>query len=151
MKKLVLLSLALLLAVVVAFVEGPPAFAWSDGYSTATITGGVGVDNQTSTAVTLPRGTDYIAFYLPTLTSSTVTFYGSHDGGTTYDNVICQDNGTTTVAWATAATTGSQYVIPPPTCRVSFFNKIKVYCGTAQASDRSVIVIFKKDPTKSNQ
>ncbi len=126
-----------------------PALAWSDGYATATVT--VATDNQTSAAVSIPRGADWFSIYVPTITSSTVSVKVSHDGGTTYDDLFCLNNGTNSVLWSSAAGTGGMYLQPPPDCRISFYNKLKVYCGSGQAADRNFVVIWKKDPTKSSQ
>jgi hypothetical protein len=38
-----------------------------------------------------------------------------------------------------------------PDCNIGSYNRLKVFCGSAQGADRSFKVIFKKPATKSNQ
>jgi hypothetical protein len=128
-----------------------PAAAWHDGYATVVITGGVVTDNTLSTAATIPRGVESVSIYVPTITSATVSLKVSHDGGTTYDDLFCLNNNTNTVLWSSAAGTGGMYLQAPIDCGIGFYNKLKVLTGSAQAADRSFVVIFKKYQTKSNQ
>ena len=143
MKKL----LSFLISVVCLVLAFTPAFAWHDGYETATVT--VATDNPLSSAVSIPRGAEWVDIYVPTITSATVSLRVSPDGGTTYDDLFCLNNGTNTVLWSSAAGTGGMYLQSP--CRISAYNKLKILCGAGQAADRAFKVFFKKDATKSNQ
>lgn len=140
----------LMVIAAIAVMTAGQALAWHDGYAEVTITGGVVTDNQTSTAATIPRGADFFTIYVPTITSAAVSVKVSPDGGTTYDDLFCLNNGTNSILWASAAGTGGMYLSPPADCRISFFNRIKVYTGAAQAADRTFKVFFKKDASKSN-
>jgi hypothetical protein len=144
MKKLLLLAFAMLCLV------AAPVGAWTDGVETATITVATSPDNVTSTAVTIPRGAEGVSVYVPTITSSTVSLKVSHDGGTTYDDLFCEENGTNTILWSSAAGTGGMYLQAPVNCNIGFYNRLKVFCGSAQAADRAFKVIFKKPASKSN-
>lgn len=147
MKRLFLILFAALCLAVAGPLTPAPALAWHDGYESAVIT--VATDNQTSAAVSIPRGAEYVDIYVPTITSSTVSLLVSADGGTTYDDLFCFSNGTNTVLWSSAAGTGGMYLQCP--CRISAYNKLKVYCGSGQASNRTFKLYFKKDASKSNQ
>lgn len=140
----------LMVVAAIAVMTAGQAIAWHDGYAEVTITGGVVTDNTLSSAATIPRGVDYFTIYVPTITSATVSVKVSPDGGTTYDDLFCLNNGTNSVLWSSAAGTGGMYLSPPPDCRISFFNRLKVYTGAAQAADRTFKVYFKKDATKNS-
>jgi len=144
MKKLLLLVFAMLCLV------AAPAGAWNDGVETATITVATSPDNVTSTAVTIPRGAEGVSIYVPTITSSTVSLKVSHDGGTTYDDLFCMNNNTNLVLASSAAGTGGMYLQFPADCGIGFYNRLKVFCGSAQGADRAFKVIFKKPASKSN-
>ncbi len=141
-------KLLFLAAIATALMLAVPAFA-NDGYGTVVITGGVVTDNQTSTAIAVPRGVEKAAIYVPTITSATISLKGSHDGGTTYDDVFCLNNGTNVVLASSAAGTGGMML--ELGCNVSFYSHLKVYAGAAQAADRTFTVIWRKHPMKSNQ
>jgi len=151
MRKRILLLLALFCLAVAGPLIPAPALAWTDGVETSTVTGGVVTDNQTGSAVSIPRGAEGVSVYVPTITSSTVSLKVSHDGGTTYDDLFCMNNNTNIVLASSAAGTGGMYLQFGPDCNIGFYNKLKVYCGSAQAADRAFKVIFKKPALKSNQ
>lgn len=134
MRKYALLFLAALLlaAGVVA-----PAFAGNPTLiGTATIDNPT--DNQTSSALALPKNISRIVLYVPTITSSTISLLVSSNNGTTYDDLFCFSNGTNTVLWSTAAGTGGMYVEVP--CDMYPYTHLKVYAGSAQAADRAIVV-----------
>jgi len=151
MKKLFLFLLVALCLAMAGPLIPAPALAWTDGVETATITVATSPDNVTSTAVTIPRGAEGVSVYVPTITSSTISLKVSHDGGTTYDDLFCMNNNTNIVLASSAAGTGGMYLQFPPDCNIGFYNKLKVFCGSAQGDDRSFKVVFKKPGTKSNQ
>jgi hypothetical protein len=128
-------------ALVGAFALVPAAIAGPAWTGTATIT--VATDNVLSPAVALPSASGMmgktpikkIALKIPTITSSTVKFQVSADGGTTYAALWCFSNGTNTILWNTAAGTGGEIVEVP--CDFTPYTHLKVECGTAQAGNRT--------------
>ncbi len=133
MKKYAILFLALLLAVVCS----APANAGNPWSTTAVLTGGVVTDNTHSAAVTLPKNVTRIGIVVPTLTSAAVNLEVSNDG-TTYYNLYCQDNGTNSILWSTAASTGVYAVVVP--CEMYLWKYLKVETGAAQAADRTFTI-----------
>lgn len=136
MRKYALLFLAVLLlaaGVVIPAVAGNPSLI-----GTSTITGGVVTDNQTGSALAMPKNISKVVLYVPTLTSAAISLKVSSNSGTTYDDLFCFNNGTNTILWATAAGTGGMYVEVP--CDVYPYTHMKVYAGAGQAADRAIIV-----------
>lgn len=134
MRKYALLFLAVLLlaaGAVVPAIAGNPTLI-----GTATIDNPT--DNQTSSAVALPKNISKVVLYVPTLTSSAISLKVSSNSGTTYDDLFCFNNGTNTILWSTAADTGGYYVEVP--CDMYPYTHMKVYAGSAQAADRAIIV-----------
>jgi len=130
MKKYALLFLSFLLLAAGAAI---PAFAgnpWVDN-TTAKIT--IATDNTLSAAIALPRDVGKIAIYVPTITSAAVSLVVSSDG-VTYDDLFCEENGTNTIVWSTAAGTGGMIVEVP--CNMYLYKYAKVKVGAGQAADR---------------
>jgi hypothetical protein len=134
MRKYALLIMAALLLAAGTLL---PAFAGNPSLiGTSTIDNPT--DNQTGSALALPKNISKVVLYIPTMTSSAVSLKVSSDSGTTYDDLFCFNNGTNTILWATAADTGGQYVEVP--CDMYPYTHMKVYAGSAQGADRAIIV-----------
>jgi hypothetical protein len=131
MKKYALLLLAILLLVSGLAVPSFAGNPWID--NTALITGGVVADNTLSTAVLLPKNVSTIGIFIPTITSAAISLKVSPDG-VTYDDLFCEENGTNTILWSTAAGTGGLYVQVP--CNMYLWKYVKVLSGAAQAANR---------------
>lgn len=132
MRNYALLFLAFLLLLAGPLIPAP-AFAgnpWVDNV-TSKIT--VATDNVLSAAVLLPKNVSRIAIYVPTITSAAISLVVSADG-VTYKDLYCEENGTNTIIWSTAASTGDRIVEVP--CNMYLYRYLKVKAGAGQAADR---------------
>lgn len=112
-----------------------PAIAGNPWTGSAVIT--IATDNTTSAAVSLPRNVSRIALQVPTLDSAAVSLKVSVDG-TTYQDLYCFSNGTNTVKWATAASTGAYNVEVP--CELYLWKYLKVVTGAGQTANRTITI-----------
>ena len=116
------------------------AFAWPSSVGTALVTGGVVADNTTSAAVLIPVDAVELAIEMPTITSATVGLLVSVDNST-FQDLFCENNGTNTIIWTTAAGTAAKTAVVP--CTIGIFKYLKVKCGAAQAEDRTFRLIYR--------
>uniref|UniRef100_A0A6M3JXH6 Uncharacterized protein n=1 Tax=viral metagenome TaxID=1070528 RepID=A0A6M3JXH6_9ZZZZ len=94
----------------------------------------IATNDQLSAAVDLGRAYDTLLIVIPTITSSTVNVRVSENAAGTYQDlyITATSDGDDDKPITTAGTGGITWVVP-----IGGFQFIKLYCGSAQAANRT--------------
>lgn len=122
------------LACLAVLLLGATAFAWPTWTGTATIT--VASDNNTSSAISIPRGcNNNIAVTIPTITTGTVAVHVSNDGTTYKAFYFNAGAGAAPVAFATGSGT-HDYATEIPR-GVTAYKYLRFETSAEQAANRT--------------
>lgn len=129
-------KLLLVLAILGILVPGV-SYAWPTWTGTATFV--VATDNNTSTAVSIPRGIKRVGVIVPTITTGTLAVHVSQDGVTYYAYQYLTGASTPPVAFVT--TSGTHSIAMDLPSGISVYKYLRFEASAQQTANVTITVL----------